>query len=364
MDRTRDIEDLSIQPCSSIIAAMQQMDRVRRKLLMVVEKDHFMGILSIGAIQRALVRGTDPRSGIGEIMRRDSIVCSVDDSDAKIRAEMMLHRTEYMPIVDAISGEKTGVRICRLVFWEDLFGDFEHKRGIVAPYNLPVVVMAGGEGSRLRPLTNILPKPLLPIGEKTIVETIMDRFSDIGCKRFFMSLNYKADMIEQYMTAINKGQYEITFFRETKPLGTGGSLSLLKGQIKGPFFVTNCDNVLNQDLAEVVEYHRSNHNEMTVVAAVKDLQIPYGNLVVEKANGVESVTRIEEKPEFVFRVNTGVYILEPQLLAEIPNDTFYQITDLVETVVKRGGRVGCFPITDGSWCDIGNWEDYRKAIGQ
>lgn len=350
-----DIQNLIIGSNVSILDAMYRMDRVRRKLLMVAEDGRLVGLLSIGAIQRALVRGIGPKSPIAGILRKDSIVCRTIDSQEKIKAEMLLHRAEYMPILDEEG------HIADVVFWDDFFGSFEHKRAVVAPYDLPVVVMAGGEGSRLRPLTNILPKPILPIGEKTIVETIMDKFADIGCKRFYVSLNYKADMVERYLNEVNKGQYKLTFFREDRPLGTGGSLSLLKNIINEPFFVTNCDNVLNQDLAEIVESHRSNKNEMTVVAAVRSLKLRYGNLVTGEH---EQVVKIEEKPEFVFRVNTGVYILEPHLLREIPENVNYPITDLIETIVGRGGRVGCFPITDGSWWEVGNWEEYRRAIGK
>lgn len=351
--KTRSISDLSVASTVSILDAMQKMDAVRRKLLMVVEDGRLVGLLSIGAVQRAIVRGIGPKEPISAILRKDPIVCTANDPEEKIKGEMLKHRAEYMPVVE-------GDRVVNLMFWEDLFGE-GMSDGVEKKYDLPVVVMAGGTGSRLKPLTNILPKPLLPIGKETIVEAIMDSFTAIGCRRFFVSLNYKADMIEQYLTEANKGQYELTFFREDRPLGTGGSLSLLKDRLQEPFFVTNCDNILQQDISDIVECHRSNGNEMTVVAAVKNLKLPYGNLVTGAG---EQVVRIEEKPEFVFRVNTGVYILEPGLLKEIPDNTYYLITDLVETIVKRSGRVGCFPITDGSWCDIGNWDDYRKAIGQ
>ena len=244
----------------------------------------------------------------------------------------------------------------------------------VKKYDMPVVIMAGGEGTRLRPLTNILPKPLLPIGKKTIIEAIMDKFVEIGCRRFFISLNYMADTIERYLTEHNDGRYEFTFFRETMPLGSGGSLSLIRDKIKEPFFVTNCDNILQQDLVEIIEEHRQNKNEMTVVAAVKGMKLPYGNLVVagdddsrvEHAEHVDGmrVVRVEEKPEFIFRVNTGVYVMEPGLLREVPDGRYFPITDLMNKIIARLGKVGCFPITDGSWCDIGNWEDYCHALGR
>lgn len=377
-----DFKDLCIGKDATMLQAMEQMDRVRHKLLMVMDGEAFCGLLSIGAIQRAIVRGISPKTAISEILRKGIVVCKVGDSDEKIKAEMLKCRAEYMPIVESggvgfnaeVQGRRDENRVVDVVFWEDLFGETMHTRATVEKYDLPVVVMAGGEGTRLRPLTNILPKPLLPIGKKTIIESIMDRFVEIGCRRFFISLNYMADTIERYLTEHNDGQYEITFFREDYPMGSGGSLSLIRDKIKEPFFVTNCDNILQQDLAEIVEVHRQSKNEMTVVAAVKSMKLPYGNLVV--AGDVEThaghmehvdwerVVKVEEKPEFLFRVNTGVYVMEPGLLNEVPDGRYFPITDLMNIIISRNGRVGCFPITDGSWCDIGNWEDYTKALGR
>lgn len=350
----KDYKELCIGREATMLQAMEQMDRVRHKLLIVMEGDAFCGLLSIGAIQRAIVRGISPKTAISEILRKGIVVCKVGDSEEKIKAEMLKCRAEYMPILQ-------NTQIVDVVFWEDLFGDAMHTRATVGKYDLPVVVMAGGEGTRLRPLTNILPKPLLPIGKKTIIESIMDRFVEIGSRRFIISLNYMADTIERYLTEHNDGRYEFTFFREDRPMGSGGSLSLIRDKITEPFFVTNCDNILQQDLAEIVEVHRQNKNEMTVVAAVKSMKLPYGNLVVGKD---EQVVNVEEKPEFLFRVNTGVYVMEPGLLNEVPDGRYFPITDLMNIIIKRGGRVGCFPITDGSWCDIGNWEDYTKALGR
>lgn len=350
-----DFSTLTISPCATMLQAMEQMDRVGHKLLMVIEGGRLSGLLSIGAIQRAIVRGESPKTAVGGILRKGIVICTTKDSPDRVKSEMLRCRAEYMPIVDSQGG------VADIVFWEDLFDEGRLARATIGKYDMPVVVMAGGEGTRLRPLTNILPKPLLPIGKKTIVETIMDRFVEIGCRRFYISLNYMADTIERYLTEHNDGLYDLTFFREGRPMGSGGSLSLIRDRIAEPFFVTNCDNILQQDLAEIVEVHRQNRNEMTVVAAVKSMKLPYGNLVT---GDHEQVVRVEEKPEFVFRVNTGVYVLEPHLLNEIPQGRYYPITDLMNSILARSGRVGCFPITDGSWCDIGNWEDYTKALGR
>ena len=135
--------------------------------------------------------------------------------------------------------------------------------------------MAGGKGTRLKPLTNVIPKPLIPIGDKTILEEIMNQFETIGCQKFYMSINYKSDMIRFYLDQLDH-YYDIEFFEEPKPLGTIGSVSLLKGKITTPFFVSNCDIIIDQDLRDVFEYHQNNHNDLTIVTAVKSFKIPYG----------------------------------------------------------------------------------------
>ena len=219
--------------------------------------------------------------------------------------------------------------------------------------------MAGGQGTRLRPLTNVLPKPLIPIGEQTMLEDIMDRFVECGCHEFYISVNYKAETIKRYISNIDKPQYHITYFQEDKPLGTAGSLHLLKDEINVTFFVSNCDIIIDEDYGEILKYHRDNHNEITVVAAIKNLAIPYGTLETKEEGLLSS---IKEKPDYTFKINTGMYILEPHLINEIPHDRVYHITFLIEKLMKEGRRVGVYPINEGSWTDIGNWDEYMKYI--
>ena len=219
-------------------------------------------------------------------------------------------------------------------------------------------IMAGGKGTRLKPITNVIPKPLVPVGDKTILEVIMDQFESIGCHKFYMSVNYKADMMEYYLSQLDH-KYNIEFFMEDKPLGTIGSVSLLKDKITTPFFVSNCDSINEQDYRDVWDYHVNNHNDMTIVTMIKSFKIPYG--VIETGeDGL--MTALKEKPEQNYQVNTGVYILNPGLIAEIPEGEFFHITHLMEKVQARGGRVGCFPVSEHAWKDMGEWPEYLKMI--
>ena len=335
---------------ASILDALKRMDQQRVKLLLVFEGQCFKGILTIGDIQRAIIRGISLHEPILSIVDNNKIYASESDSVESIKAEMSRLRAECMPVLDS-SGN-----LIKVYFWEDFFDNriLDRREKI----NIPVVIMAGGKGTRLRPLTNVLPKPLVPIGEKTILEEILNQFERIGCAKFYMSVNYKADIIQYYLNQLEH-KYDITLFREDKPLGTIGSVSLLKGQISSPFFVSNCDNLIDQDFRDVYDYHVSNNNEMTIVTAIKTMQIPYG--VIECGdNGI--LTDLKEKPESTYMINSGVYILNPDLIDEIPEGQFFHITDLMGVVRKRGGRIGCFPVSENSWKDMGDWTEYLKLI--
>lgn len=345
------IKELCILYDAPIIKALKQMDEVKHKLLIVVKDNLYLNIISIGDIQRAIIKGVDMNAPISGILREGTRVASVHDDLGKVKVIMKERGNEFMPIID---DEK---QISDVIFWEDLFAQKPKSSG--QKLNIPVIIMAGGQGTRLRPLTNVLPKPLIPIGEQTMMEDIMDRFLDCGCDRFYVSVNYKADIIKRYFDNLNKPQYHISYFQEDKPLGTAGSIHLLNGQINTTFFVSNCDSIIVDDYAEILKYHRENNNEITMVAAIKNMAIPYGTLET-KEDGL--LADIKEKPNYTFKINTGMYILEPHLIKEIPVDTFYHITYLIEKLVKEGRRVGVYPINEGSWIDVGNWDEYLKQF--
>lgn len=350
------VDQITISPAISLFDAIKKMDAARCKLLIIEDGGRFVGLLSIGDVQRAIIRNMPMSAPVSEIDRTELVVCSTGDTEDHIRGQMLKHRTVFMPVL------APGRRIERVVFWDDVFGGEPPRQAEKrSDLDIPVVIMAGGKGVRLQPLTNVLPKPLLPFGSKTIIENIMDRFVHAGCRRFFLSLNYKASMIRQYFSELPGAPYDISFFEENKPLGTGGSLSLIRDRLTTPFFVSNCDIIIDQDLSVVWDYHRKNGNEMTIVAALKHVKLAYGSLVTGE-DGL--LKELSEKPEWVFKVNSGVYVLEPHVLSEIPENAFYNMTDLVDAILRRGGRVGVFPVSEASWSDIGNWDDFNRVLRQ
>lgn len=344
------IQRISVLISISIVQALKAMDELKVKLLLVFEGKKFISILTIGDIQRAIIAGVELTCPISKIIDTNKKFVQPSESIENVKNKMMRLRAECMPVVDSDGN------LVDVFFWKELFG----KENSVTreKIDLPVVIMAGGKGTRLKPITNVIPKPLVPVGDKTILEEIMDQFEGIGCKQFYMSVNYKSDMMRFYLDQLEHS-YNIEFFEESKPMGTVGSVSLLKGKINTPFFVSNCDIMIDQDYRDVYDYHKANNNDITIVTAVKSIRIPYG--VIETGeNGL--MTGMKEKPEKTYMINTGVYVLNPELIDEIPENTFFHITDLMEKVKDRGGRVGCFPVSEGAWRDMGEWPEYLKMI--
>lgn len=344
------IKNRIITPSTSLLDSMKFMDEIKVKTLFVLDGEHFVGIITLGDIQRAIINNISLKDTVSSIIDKNKIYGYQSEGDEIIKDKMRRMRAEVMPILDA-QGD-----LAEVWLWDELFEKAELiKREKI---KLPVVIMAGGKGTRLKPITNVIPKPLVPIGDKTILETILDQFEEIGCTKFYMSVNYKADIMKYYLSQLDH-KYDIEFFQEDKPLGTIGSVSLLKGIISTPFFVSNCDSINEQDYRDVYDYHIENHNELTIVTMIKSFKIPYG--VIETGEDGLMVS-LSEKPELTYQVNTGVYILNPTCIDEIPEGEFFHITHLMEKIKSRGGRVGCFPVSESAWKDMGEWPEYLKMI--
>lgn len=335
----------------TIIQTMKIMDDARAKSLLVFDGNSFIGMITIGDLQRAIIANKPFDLPIGLLVDNACKIYAQHGDDIRLIKEWMMEvRAEVMPVLNE-KGE-----LADAIFWDDLFKEpqSDNKQKV----KLPVVIIAGGKGARLKPITNVIPKPLVPIGDKTIIEEIMDRFEAVGCRKFYMSVNYKSDMMRFYLGQLEH-KYDVEFFEEAKPLGTIGSVSLLKGKIDSPFFVSNCDIIIDQDYRDVYDYHQENHNDMTIVTAVKSVCIPYG--VVETGeDGL--MTTLKEKPELTYKINTGVYILNPGCIDEIPEGKCFHITQLMEKIKNHGGRVGCFPVSEHAWKDMGEWREYLKMI--
>ena len=216
--------------------------------------------------------------------------------------------------------------------------------------------MAGGLGTRLYPYTKILPKPLIPIGEIPISEHIINRFNKYGSKDFYLEVNHKKNMIKAYFNEIEK-DYIINYVDEDIPLGTGGGLSLLKGKINSTFILSNCDILIEEDYEKIYKFHKDNNNLITMVCSLKTIRIPYGVIEISENGEIEEM---KEKPVFSFFTNTGMYIVEPEIIEGLNENEFIGFPDIIEKYKRNGEKVGVYPISENNWLDMGQIDEMEE----
>ena len=345
------IGSLSINSDASIKEAMQQLDFTAEKILFVIDNNRLLGTLTDGDIRRWILNGGALNETAVKICNKNPLYFFEDFSVNEVKEKMILKKITCVPIINS------DYKIIKLIFWNEVFGESFHKFTNFR-LDVPVVIMAGGKGTRLDPLTRILPKPLIPIGDKTIIEIIINNFLNYQIQNFYLTINHKAKIIKSYFEELNP-PYNISYIQEEKPLGTAGSLKYLEGEIDGNIFITNCDIIVNTNYYDLLEFHKNNDNDITLVASMKHYHVPYGICEIESGG---SLVKINEKPEYNFLVNTGMYVIESKVLKMIPRNEFFHMTHLIEKLKKEGGKVGIFPVSESSWIDVGEWEEYKKAL--
>ena len=270
---------------------------------------------------------------------------------------------KYLPIneehrIDEVISEY-GIKVIPIV---------GHDRSIISIYannrfidvsdglkEVPVVIMAGGLGTRLYPYTKILPKPLIPVGDTPIVERIMNQFERFGCEDFAMVVNYKKEMIMSYFNDSDK-KYKIYFVLENIPLGTAGGLSIIRGRYKKPIFVTNCDTLIIDDYNDMYRQHLKSHNVITMIGSKKAITIPYG--VIRDKDG--RVNEIEEKPTTNYVINTGMYIINPEVIDAMKPNEKITMPEIIQSYMDQGQRIGVYTIDEDSWHDMGQLEELEE----
>lgn len=336
-----------ILPDMSVLDSIQTLDHVGRKILFVCEDEHLVGVISDGDIRRYILKKGDLSRPVKEMMFRNPRFVRLGERQ---RAQELMYE-ENLLAIPALDGDG---RVIEVYFWNELAEGNEPSR---EPLDVPVVVMAGGKGTRLAPYTDVLPKPLLPIAGKTMLERIFDRFRAFGCKRFIVTVNYKKGLIRAYLE--EAGLDEVELLEEPDFLGTAGSLSLLRGRLSETFFVSNCDILLDVGLDSLMQRHKEQKNVITMVTSLKSWKLPYG---VPVTGDDGRLLEIREKPSMSFMVNTGVYLLEPEVLSLIPERQIFHMTDLVAACIDSGLHVGVYPIRDGQWQDMGEPESMGEML--
>ncbi len=340
------INDYIVPANMPLVEILKRIDDTAKGIVYVCDDDGVLrGSISDGDIRRSIIKNGRLDEMASSVMKPDPIVLKKSEQDAAERL-MKEKAIRSVPIVDA-AGKIIGIR-----FIDDYTSTHKEAKKI----DVPVVIMAGGKGIRLQPYTNILPKPLIPIGEKTITEHIMQRFENAGCSKFSMIVNYKKHLIKAYFKD-NEINRDIDFIDEDEFLGTAGGLRLLIGKYNDSFFVSNCDIVIEGDYADIYEYHKNSGNIATVVCAVKNMKLPYGVVSTTESG---RITDIKEKPDISSIVNTGLYVLEPEFLERIPERDVSQITDVLQSCIDADLRVGMYPVSEDSWMDMGQLDELKK----
>ena len=331
------------------ISIRESIDRLvnggKKTLFILDSNNHLLGIFTNGDMRKILLSSTDFSNPIESVMNKTPIVFkNKKDAIAFSKKQSLV----AYPIVD------NGILIDALFADDEAFNQDDNS----VLENVPLVMMAGGKGTRLYPYTKILPKALIPIGEYTIAERIIQSFTKYGCKDVYLILNYKANMIKAYFNELN-ADYNVNYETESSFLGTGGGLYLVKNKIKSTFIVTNCDILVEDDLSCAYKTHKQNSNKITMVCSSKNFQIPYG---VIKSSKDGEILGIEEKPQFNFLINTGVYILEPEVLDLLENNAVVSMPELALKCKNNNMKVGIFPVSDKAWLDMGQFDTMNQML--
>ena len=337
---------------TSIRESVKQLDNGGIGFLVIVDENNYViGVLTDGDFRRAILNGINLTNSISSIMNKSFKFLEKDYNKSDVEKLLRNSKVRHIPI---IKDEKLVDIITEKSFVE--FDDNNISQ--ICQIDLPVVIMAGGKGTRLDPFTRILPKPLIPIGDKAMIEVIMDEYAKFGMKNFHISINHKGKMVKAYLED-HESDYLITYINEDKPLGTAGALKYLAEKIQTSFFVSNCDIIIKDDYTKIYEFHKIGNYDLTIVASMQHHTIPYGVCEIENGGNLKSIT---EKPQYDFLVNTGMYILNSEVLKYIPEDGFFHITNLIEKLKEEGLSVGVYPVSEKSYIDVGQWDKYKKTI--
>jgi len=337
------IDNYCIGVSSTIKEAMKVIDKNSTGGALVVnENNELVGTITDGDIRRAMLKDFSINDGIENTYSKNYKFVTEQHSKKKAKEYMFKNKIRQVPVVDK------NKKLIDLYFLDDILS-YDKKDNYV-------FILAGGLGTRLRPLTETVPKPMLMIGGKPILELIIEQFKEYGFINFIISLNYKGEMIEEYFKDGKDFDVNIEYVTETKKLGTAGSIALAKEKFTKPFIVINGDILTGIDFEKFLDTHVKNDFNITVGVRNYEINVPYGVVVTDN----KLIESLEEKPTYNFNISGGVYVVNPEIIKYIHEDEVYNMTDLIEDAISNDYKSGVYEITE-YWKDIGKIEDYRKA---
>lgn len=339
-------KDVLVSAQTPIREVIRKLDESALQIVLVVdENNRLQGTVTDGDIRRSILKALSLDEPVQRIMNPQPTVARVDEGRDSILAAMQIKQLHHIPLVDEN----------RRVVGLETIDEFVRPR----IRENRVVLMAGGLGSRLRPLTDDCPKPMLKVGNKPLLETILENFIEYGFRRFYISVNYMAEAVKSYFGDGSRWGADICYLQEDQKLGTAGALSLLPEKPAESLLVMNGDLLTKVNFNHLIDFHLNHHAKGTMCVREYDFQVPYGVVKIDN----HRITGIDEKPVQRFFVNAGIYVLEPEALDLIPSNTYFDMPTLFEKLIERQQEAAVFPIRE-YWLDIGHLADFDRANGE
>jgi dTDP-glucose pyrophosphorylase len=336
-------KEVVVAPEATLKEGIERIDKGGMQLAIVLDDEgRLAGLLSDGDVRRAILRGCDLSTPVHQVMNRKPTTAPSSATSEELLALMRRRVLRQLPVINE-AGKVVG-----LATVDDLAGVVERPNW--------VVLMAGGLGTRLLPLTETVPKPMLPVSGKPILENILESFVEQGFRHFFLSVNYMAEAVRQHFGDGSRWGVDITYLYEDKRLGTAGALSLLPGRPEEPILVMNGDLLTRARFDSMLQFHLEHGAAATMAVREYDFQVPYGVVRLEGPR----ILGIDEKPVHRFFVNAGIYALSPAVLEHVPKDRFFDMPSLFDKVLAGGGIVSAFPVRE-YWLDVGRLEEFERA---
>lgn len=338
--------ELLISGNETVNNIIQKLNTSNLKILLIRENKKIIGIFTEGDFRKAVLNGIDINKPVKNFINKNYKFLNKNYSKKKVIN--IFKKNKKIHVLPVLNDDKT---LLKILTRSDFF-----KKEYTKINNTSVVIMAGGKGTRLQPFTDILPKPLLPLGDTTLLDKIIQQFSSTGYTNFFVTLNNKKDLIKSYIKE-NLKKFKINIIEEKKYLGTIGSLRLIDKNLSNYFFVTNCDILIDANFQNIVEQHILSKCDLTIISSFKSFEIPYGVFKISKKG---NLLDFKEKPSFNHLVNCGIYLMNKKLIKYIPKKKACDIDELLKILIKNKKKIKIYPIPGYAWQDFGAWKEYFK----
>jgi len=343
-----------IKETDSIKKASNKMSNFGLRCLVVLDiNDFYLGTLSSGDIRKSVIKGVKINESIKNIYQKKSYFLKKGKYKIKnFNSTLIKKKIDIIPVINDKNKIYNIISQDNSVSRKKIHTKSKQKK------NYSVLIMAGGKGNRLAPFTHVLPKPLIPINKKTLIEHILDELKKNGVRNISFAVNYKSKTLISFLEETKKNYFKISFVKEQKPLGTIGILKKIYKKFKKNILVTNCDTIIKFDYDKILSHHVKNNYGITMVLAKKKQKLSYGSCILTAKNELIS---INEKPNISYVANTGFFFIKKEFAKYIPSNKYFDATNLFEKCLKNDEKIGTYLINENNWLDVGQWKEYQEA---